>query len=180
MKGGDRQFHLVKFVVHMHKMMRIYTAIKNTRISQLGVKLKGCNVRFISSDSSHKSHKDIPERSWPIGPGAPPGVIPTPFEQAVGVERLEYLAEAEGVSVFLTDEALEIKARGTLEKPVLVPSICGERFVGCTGFPKYSHNVLWLELLGFENPERCPDCGQAFKLTPAVMPPYNAPSVKSN
>lgn len=92
------------------------------------------------------------------------------------MERIEYLAEAEGVQLFLDSEPLKIEKRGTLGEPVLVESIQGRRIVGCTGFPKYSHQPIWMELHGFEKPRRCVDCGQAFKLTPAMLEPYKAPS----
>lgn len=67
-----------------------------------------------------------------VGPGAPDGVIPTDFEQTSGLERLEYLANVQGINIFL-DEPLKIDAYGTLEKPVLVETVVGSRTVGCTG-----------------------------------------------
>jgi cytochrome c oxidase subunit 5b len=115
----------------------------------------------------------VSHENLPVGPGAPPGTMPTSFEQAVGLERLEYLAEAEGVSLYI-DEELRIEKRGTLKEPVLVETIQGERIVGCTGFPKYSHNAVWMQLKGYDSAERCLDCGQAFKLVPAKMAAYKA------
>ena len=35
-----------------------------------------------------------------VGPGAPAGTVPTDFEQATGLERLEILGKMEGVDIF--------------------------------------------------------------------------------
>jgi hypothetical protein len=35
-----------------------------------------------------------------VGPGAPPGTVPTDLEQATGLERLEILGKMQGVDVF--------------------------------------------------------------------------------
>lgn len=127
-----------------------------------------------SSDSNHGKQ----EKYWPVGPGSPPGTIPTPFERAPGLERLEYLADVEGVQLFLSSESLKIESKGTLKNPVMVETIQGERIVGCTGFPKYSHAVSWMNLKGYEHVGRCPDCGQVFKLKSAEISEYKGHKVR--
>lgn len=104
--------------------------------------------------------------------------IPTQWEQARGIERIEMLSELAGEPAFLDQlPGLVINHYGTKVDPIMVPSILkdGPRLVGCTGFPKDSHNVVWLEVWppGM-NPHylpgtddgvlRCPECGQAFKM----------------
>jgi cytochrome c oxidase subunit 5b len=58
-----------------------------------------------------------------IGPGAPPGTVPTDLEQATGLERLEILGKMQGVDVF-DMRPLDASRKGTL---------------GSIGFPKRSH-----------------------------------------
>jgi len=129
------------------------------------------------SSGSDSQHND---KQWPVGSGSPPGTIPTPFERAPGLERLEYLAEVEGVPLFLSSETLKIEAKGTLDKPIMVETIQGERIVGCTGFPKYSHHVSWMNLKGYDHVGRCADCGQAFKLKFAEMPEYKGKKAREH
>lgn len=61
-----------------------------------------------------------------IGPGAIPGTIPTDYEQATGLERLEILGKMEGVDVFDTGP-LDASRRGTMETPIVVQSFGEER-----------------------------------------------------
>lgn len=49
----------------------------------------------------------------------------------------------EGIDIF-NMKPLDAPYKGTIEKPVMVRSAGEEQFVGCTGFPKDSHEVLWL------------------------------------
>jgi cytochrome c oxidase subunit 5b len=95
-----------------------------------------------------------------MGPGGPGDRISTPYEHTVGVERLEYLAKMSGKNLWLM-EPLKIDHYGTLEDPIHVESMVGERIAGCTGFPKWSHEVVWMKVTGTK---RCPECGQAFKI----------------
>jgi cytochrome c oxidase subunit 5b len=123
----------------------------------------------------------IPKLSTPppqiYGEGAKPGTVPTDFEQATGLERLELLGDMEGVAIFDT-EPLDSSRMGTLDDPILVPSLVSivltssvyeipdhlrdvqdvERIVGCTGFPADSHDVLWFNLTE-KKKGRCPECG---------------------
>lgn len=89
-----------------------------------------------------------------------PHSFPTQYEHAAGIERVEYLAELTGRNVFL-NEPLKINHYGTLANPIIVDSLYEERIVGCSGFPKESHEILWMMVRGTE---RCQECGQAFKI----------------
>lgn len=55
------------------------------------------------------------------GEGAKAGAVPTDFQQATGLERLQLLGQMEGVDVFNTGPLIVSKL-GTLEEPTLVPS----------------------------------------------------------
>jgi cytochrome c oxidase subunit 5b len=109
-----------------------------------------------------------------VGPGAPPGTIPTDLEQATGLERLEILGKMQGVDVFDmkpldasrkgTDEfsdsleegddilcygkkrsrMLILVFTGTLDNPIIVKSYGDEQYAGCTGYPVDSHITIWL------------------------------------
>ncbi|PJF17506.1 hypothetical protein PSACC_02683 [Paramicrosporidium saccamoebae] len=106
--------------------------------------------------SSHTPDTDV------VGPGTrDPNAISTPYEISAGLERVELLAKLAGSSAFLM-EPLKVDHYGTLKEPILVDSVVGRRLVGCTGFPKYSHEVLWFWVDSKEGPMRCQDCGQAF------------------
>jgi hypothetical protein len=39
------------------------------------------------------------------------------------------------------------------------------------GFPKYSHRINWMNMMEEEGPCRCVECGQAFVLVKAYLPP---------
>ncbi|PRT52919.1 Cytochrome c oxidase subunit 4, mitochondrial [Wickerhamiella sorbophila] len=80
-----------------------------------------------------------------LGPGGKPGQLPTSFEIATGLERLELLGALEGIDVF--DEApLTQERKGTPDDPVIVDSYDRIRYVGCTGFPTGSQEVNWLRV----------------------------------
>ena len=48
------------------------------------------------------------------------------------MERLDYLARVQGINIF-HDDSLKVDHYGTLDNPILVETITGERIVGCTG-----------------------------------------------
>lgn len=99
-----------------------------------------------------------------VGPGTTdPDLIASPYEQAAGLERLELLGKVAGRSAFLM-EPLKVDHYGTLTDPILVDSVEGRRIVGCTGFPKQSHDPLYFWVDHNEGPMRCQDCGQAFRI----------------
>lgn len=111
-----------------------------------------------------------------IGPGAKEGTIGSDFDQAVGVERLEFLSKLAGRSVFSSSEPLRHPrgdgVKGTLSDPVLVETLAGasdsvsvkERIVGCSGVPRGSHEIGYFWVRSEKEATRCPECGQAFKL----------------
>ncbi|KAL0474047.1 cytochrome c oxidase [Neurospora intermedia] len=98
-----------------------------------------------------------------FGPGAAPGTVPTDLEQATGLERLEILGKMEGVDVF-DMKPLDASRRGTMENPISVRSAGDEQYAGCTGFPADSHNVIWLTMTRERPVERCPECGNVYKM----------------
>jgi len=53
---------------------------------------------------------------------------------------------------------------GTLDDPIVVKSFGDEQYIGCTGFPADTHNVIWLTTSRDRPVERCPECGSAYKL----------------
>lgn len=95
-----------------------------------------------------KVSTSLAEASGPnalFGPGSKDHEIPTSFEQATGVERLELLAQMEGIDLF-DDRPLVQDRKGTPEDPVVVDSFHPVRYIGCTGFPADSQEVSWLKL----------------------------------
>lgn len=98
-----------------------------------------------------------------VGPGAQPGTVPTDLEQATGIERLEILGKMEGVDIF-DMRPLDASRRGTLKDPIMVRSAGDEQYAGCTGFPADSHGVIWLTITRERPVERCPECGNVYKM----------------
>ena len=94
------------------------------------------------------------------GPGAPQGTVPTDEEQATGLERLELLGKAQNVDVF-DMEPLKVDRMGTMQDPIIVPSLTPIRIVGSTGFPADSNDTVWLTLDITKNDGigRCPESG---------------------
>lgn len=78
------------------------------------------NTFFNKQSIEIKTEEDL------IGPGAAPGTVPTDFEQATGLERLEILGKMEGVDVF-DMKPLDASRRGTMENPIVVQSFGEER-----------------------------------------------------
>ena len=78
-----------------------------------------------------------------IPEGAKPGTVPTDAEQSTGLERLEILGKMQGIDIF-DMRPLDASRLGTPEDPIVVNSAGNEQYVGCTGFPVDSHNVLWI------------------------------------
>src|SRR5262249_17371514 len=91
----------------------------------------------------------------------------TDYEQAAGRARLEYLSKMSGRPLYLM-QPLNIDHYGTPDRPIMVDSVEGERIVGCTGFPKDSHEPLWMWVRQSDRtkgpPTRCPEGGQAFEI----------------
>lgn len=116
-----------------------------------------CRRAFGSTASPHHG-KDEPV----VGPGAPSDAIPSKYEQAAGLERLQYLADLSGRRLFLLNP-LVVDHYGTMDDPIWVESMAGKRITGCTGFPKESHETMWF-WTEEGKPGRCPECGQVFKI----------------
>ncbi|KAH3901627.1 probable Cytochrome c oxidase subunit 4, mitochondrial [Saccharomycodes ludwigii] len=112
--------------------------------------------------SSSLADVDGPESL--IGPGAKEGTVPTDFEQATGLERLELLGKLEGVEIFDT-KPLDSSRIGTLENPIVVDSYDDYRYVGCTGSPADSHTVMWLKPT-VDKVARCWECGSVYAINP--------------
>ncbi|RGB29150.1 cytochrome c oxidase subunit VB-domain-containing protein [Rhizophagus diaphanus] len=98
-----------------------------------------------------------------FGPGAKPGTVADDIDQATGIERAELLSKLEGKDIYDLSP-LKITAVGTKKEPVMVKSVDPVRFVGCTGFPVDSHETVWLGVDKNHEFDRCPECGQIFKL----------------
>ncbi|KUI62333.1 Cytochrome c oxidase subunit 4, mitochondrial [Cytospora mali] len=98
-----------------------------------------------------------------VGPGAKPGTVPTDLEQATGIERLEILGKMEGVDIF-DMRPLDASRKGTMKDPILVRSAGDEQHAGCTGYPADSHGVIWLTISRERPVERCPECGNVYKM----------------
>ncbi|CAG8472759.1 3149_t:CDS:2 [Scutellospora calospora] len=98
-----------------------------------------------------------------FGPGAKPGHVPTDVDQATGLERAELLAALEGKDLF-ESKPLQITKLGTKKEPTLVKSVDPIRYVGCTGFPVDSHELLWIVLDKSHEFDRCPECGHVYKM----------------
>ncbi|CAG8488848.1 9391_t:CDS:2 [Dentiscutata erythropus] len=98
-----------------------------------------------------------------FGPGAKDGTVATDLEHATGLERAELLAAMEGKDLFEM-KPLKITKYGTKKDPIRVKSVDPVRYVGCTGFPVDSHELLWLVLDKNHEFDRCPECGQVFKI----------------
>ncbi|EEH18763.2 cytochrome c oxidase subunit 4, mitochondrial [Paracoccidioides brasiliensis Pb03] len=98
-----------------------------------------------------------------LPPGAKAGSIPTDYEQATGLERLELLGKMHGVDVF-DMRPLDSSRLGTLDNPIIVKSGGDEQYAGCTGFPADSHTVIWLTVSRKRPIERCSECGNVVKM----------------
>ncbi|CAG8505396.1 3026_t:CDS:2, partial [Racocetra fulgida] len=96
-----------------------------------------------------------------FGSGAKPGTVPTDAEQATGLERLELLAALEGKELFEM-KPLSITKYGTKKDPIMVKSVDPIRYVGW--FPVDSHELLWITVDKSHEFDRCPECGQVFKI----------------
>jgi cytochrome c oxidase subunit 5b len=77
-------------------------------------------VRLLSTTSTRLSDGPAPPKLF--GPGDKPGQIPSDELQATGLERLELLAEMQGLNAF-DEEPLDSSRLGTLDDPVKVFSL---------------------------------------------------------
>ena len=94
-----------------------------------------------------------------------PGQVATNWEIATGAERYEYLKNLEGQDPWEDLNPIVLSEPGTVKKPIIVTGVDPERYIGCTGFPADSHEVIWLTLRPRDKGvDRCPHCGNAFKV----------------
>lgn len=94
--------------------------------------------------------------------------IPTDLDQATGLERLELLGQLEGIDVFDT-KPLDSSRRGTMKDPIIVDTYDDYRYVGCTGSPAGSHQIMWLKPT-VDQVARCWECGSVYKVNPVGDP----------
>jgi len=69
----------------------------------------------------------------------------------------------QGIDIF-DMKPLDASRRGTMQDPISVRSFGDEQFAGCTGFPADSHVVHWLAMSRDRPVERCPECGNVYKM----------------
>ncbi|KAF9065586.1 cytochrome c oxidase, partial [Rhodocollybia butyracea] len=119
-------------------------------------------TRALSATSRASSGGHGPPPPGLFGPGSKAGEVPSIADQSTGIERLQYLGEAEGIEIFDT-APLDSSRIGTKKDPILVPSSAKERMVGCTGSPADSHDVLWFPLM-HDRYHRCLECGSVYKM----------------
>ena len=51
-----------------------------------------------------------------------------------------------------------------MEDPITVNSAGEEQYLGCTGYPVDSHNVIWITLTREEPKTRCMECGSVYQM----------------
>ncbi|KAK9244976.1 cytochrome c oxidase subunit VB-domain-containing protein [Lipomyces tetrasporus] len=110
--------------------------------------------------STHVSEIERPEDLF--GPGAEPGEVPSDFEQATGLERIELLSNMAGIDIWDLDP-LPSNRVGTIEDPIIIDSPAEQKYLGCTGSPAESHEIEWLNATIYE-PARCLECGSVYQL----------------
>ncbi|KAJ1939566.1 Cytochrome c oxidase subunit 4 [Linderina macrospora] len=144
----------------------MFNAVRRTLISKTALPL--ARVQFAPSKRLFSAaavrlsdHHDAPLLQ---GPGAPAGRTPTNFDQATGAERAEHLAAMEGQEYFDMGP-LVLKTKGTKKEPTVVPSGAASRIIGCTGAPGEDHELVWLVVEREHEIDRCPECGNVFKLS---------------
>lgn len=116
------------------------------------------------ADKDVKTAQDLAEVTGPaslIGQGSKPGVIPTDWDQATGLQRLELLGKREGVDVFDMEMPIT-EGKGTMESPYLVPTYIGYRYVGCKGSAEHDHKPYWMKVEEGKV-SRCWQCGTVLK-----------------
>ncbi|KAJ2783631.1 Cytochrome c oxidase subunit 4 [Coemansia javaensis] len=106
------------------------------------------------------------------GPGPRPGFVPTNFEQSTGDERKEFLAAQEG-KAYYDMGPLVLAKKGTRSDPTIVPSGAAWRLVGCNGAPGESHELMWIRVERSHGIDRCPECGNVYKLSDTGFDPEN-------
>ncbi|KAJ2824336.1 Cytochrome c oxidase subunit 4 [Coemansia erecta] len=106
------------------------------------------------------------------GPEPKAGRVPTNFEQSTGNERKEYVAAQQGKEYFDLGP-LYLETKGTRQNPTIVPSGAAWRLVGCNGAPGESHELMWIRVERSHGIDRCPECGNVYKLSDTGFDPNN-------
>lgn len=102
-----------------------------------------------------------------FGKGPKEGEVPTEYDQATGVARLELLGKMAGIDIFDLGSSTPNRI-GTPEDPIPVLSYDDYRFVGCGGIEgKNVHELIYLRPTT-EKVSRCPECGQCYKVSKIV------------
>ncbi|KAJ2547531.1 Cytochrome c oxidase subunit 4 [Coemansia sp. RSA 1933] len=143
---------------------RMYAA---SRMTKRGFSV--ASVRF-----SDDGHEKVPMN---LGPGAAADQVPTNFEQATGAERAEHLAAMEGKEYYDLNP-LVLHKKGTKADPTIVPSGAASRIVGCNGAPNEEHELLWILIERYRGITRCPECGNAYKLSEEGFDPNKLNPIK--
>ncbi|OMJ21878.1 Cytochrome c oxidase subunit 4, mitochondrial [Smittium culicis] len=110
---------------------------------------------------SAKISSDHPPTEILQGPGVSPGKIPTDYEQATGLSRLERLAALKGEK-FFDEEPLLLEKKGTRSDPTIVVSGAPWRLVGCQ---EEQHELIFIKVDRTHDFDRCPECGNVYKLS---------------
>ncbi|KAI4608077.1 uncharacterized protein J4E87_004485 [Alternaria ethzedia] len=139
------------------------TESKEAKESNIAQKETGHSANSPSVLAGFKKLDQIKTEEDLLPPGAQPGTVPTDAEQATGLERLEILGKMQGIDIF-DMRPLDASRLGTMEDPITVNSAGNEQYVGCTGFPADSHNVLWITLTREEPKSRCMECGSVYEM----------------
>lgn len=90
---------------------------------------RGAAVRTFSNSGPVSSGDSHAPKLY--GPGAKPGEVPSIYEQATGLERLQLLGDIEGVPVF-DESPLDSNRFGTKGDPIVVPSLV--RYISTQSF----------------------------------------------
>ncbi|KAF7441464.1 Cytochrome c oxidase polypeptide IV mitochondrial [Pyrenophora tritici-repentis] len=135
---------------------------KEAKENNIAQKETGHSADSPSVLAGFKKLDEIKSEADLLPPGAKPGTVPTDAEQATGLERLEILGKMQGIDIF-DMRPLDASRLGTMEDPITVNAAGDEQYVGCTGFPADSHNVLWITLTRDEPKSRCMECGSPLR-----------------
>jgi len=153
---------LQRSAVNAARRAAVSPVVKRTFTSSL-VSRKEAAPPSAPSGPPFKKLEEIKSVEDLLPPGAPAGTVPTDENQAVGLERLEILGKMQGIDIF-DMRPLDSSRKGTLDNPIMVNSFGDEQFAGCTGFPADSHVVKWLTMSRDRPIERCPECGNVYKM----------------
>ncbi|EDU43736.1 cytochrome c oxidase polypeptide IV, mitochondrial precursor [Pyrenophora tritici-repentis Pt-1C-BFP] len=150
---------------------------KEAKENNIAQKETGHSADSPSVLAGFKKLDEIKSEADLLPPGAKPGTVPTDAEQATGLERLEILGKMQGIDIF-DMRPLDASRLGTWSRiadggdnqlahhgrPNYRHAAGDEQYVGCTGFPADSHNVLWITLTRDEPKSRCMECGSVYEM----------------